>query len=244
MNAPCVEGTIVLAHGMLGVLQAVLNRDRIEHYFQGIPEWLRAAGNDVVITLVPGIGSIERRAEALKAGILAKANGPVHVIGHSQGGLDARHMITHLGMAGQVRSLTTIGTPHRGSPIAELGVTLSDRAGVLHILENTAMDTQAFHDLQPGNMALFNERTPNVDAVRYRSVTGAGNPKTMFPTLRLCHRYIQKREGQNDGLVSTASAAWGEEVAEWPGDHANQIGLFCENHFDWRKHWGEMLSEL
>jgi len=36
----------------------------------------------------------------------------VHLFAHSMGGLDARHMITHLGMANRVRTLTTIGTPH------------------------------------------------------------------------------------------------------------------------------------
>lgn len=39
----------------------------------------------------------------------------VNIIGHSMGGLDARHMITNMGGAEWVSSLFTIGTPHRGS---------------------------------------------------------------------------------------------------------------------------------
>ena len=244
MNAPKLDTPIVLAHGMLGMLQVFFNEVRIERYFHGIPEWLRAAGNEVVVTLVPGTGSIERRAEALRRNILATTNGPIHVIGHSQGGLDSRYMITHLDMAKRVRSLTTIGTPHRGSPIADWGVSTADKAGVFQLIENTRMDTQAFLDLRTKNMATFNENTPNMDGVRYYSIKGIGDPNKMIATLRWCHNYIAKQEGANDGLISAVSAEWGENVTEWPADHANQIGLFCSDHFDWQTHWSKMLKHL
>ncbi len=244
VNAPKLDTPIVLAHGMLGLLQGFFSETRIKHYFHGIPEWLREAGTEVIVTLVPGIGSIERRAEVLRKNILAATKGPIHVIGHSQGGLDSRHMITHLDMAKRVRSLTTIGTPHRGSPIADWGVSTADKAGVFQLIEKTTMDTQAFLDLRTENMAAFNESTPDMEGVRYYSVTGAGDPKKMIPTLRWCHNYIVKQEGANDGLVSTASAKWGKDVTEWPADHANQIGLFCGDHFDWEAHWAKMLERL
>ena len=41
--------------------------------------------------------------------------GKVNIIAHSLGGLDARQMLTHLGMGSRVASLTTVGTPHRGT---------------------------------------------------------------------------------------------------------------------------------
>lgn len=43
----------------------------------------------------------------------------VNIIAHSQGGLDARYAIAKLGYADHVASLTTIGTPHRGTPIGD-----------------------------------------------------------------------------------------------------------------------------
>ena len=52
------------------------------------------------------------------AGITA----PPTVIGHSMGGLDARYMVSRLGMAERVKSLTTVATPHRGSAFADWGV--------------------------------------------------------------------------------------------------------------------------
>ena len=43
----------------------------------------------------------------------------VHIITHSMGGLDARRMIVDVpGMAEKVATLTTIATPHLGSPAA------------------------------------------------------------------------------------------------------------------------------
>ena len=46
----------------------------------------------------------------------------IHIIAHSMGGLDSRYMISKLGMADRVLSLTTISTPHHGSPIADITV--------------------------------------------------------------------------------------------------------------------------
>ena len=53
---------------------------------------------------------------------LASYKGPFHLIAHSMGGLDSRFLITHLQPTSDNRilSLTTIGSPHRGSPIADL----------------------------------------------------------------------------------------------------------------------------
>ena len=53
---------------------------------------------------------------------LASYKGPFHLIAHSMGGLDSRFLISHLQPEGDNRilSLTTIGSPHHGSPIADL----------------------------------------------------------------------------------------------------------------------------
>lgn len=47
-----------------------------------------------------------------------------HIVGHSMGGLIGRHYIQHHGGASRVKSLVTLGTPHRGTPTAALGVWL------------------------------------------------------------------------------------------------------------------------
>ena len=42
----------------------------------------------------------------------------VNIIAHSKGGLDSKYMIQNLGMEDGVASLTTLCTPHKGSPLA------------------------------------------------------------------------------------------------------------------------------
>jgi pimeloyl-ACP methyl ester carboxylesterase len=53
-----------------------------------------------------------------------------HVVGHSKGGLIARHYVQHHGGERRVKSLVTLGTPHHGTPTAALGVWLMG-AGVI-----------------------------------------------------------------------------------------------------------------
>lgn len=48
-----------------------------------------------------------------------------HIVGHSKGGLIARHYVQHLGGDRRVRSLITLGTPHHGTPTALIGVAIT-----------------------------------------------------------------------------------------------------------------------
>ena len=47
-----------------------------------------------------------------------------HIVGHSKGGIIARHYVQHHGGARRVRSLVSLGSPHHGTPTALLGVAL------------------------------------------------------------------------------------------------------------------------
>src|SRR5262249_53560901 len=109
---------IVLAHGLMGFDEIVLIGKR-HHYFRGIPDELtQGMGVAVYRPRVAGSASIAARAEALCAHVRALPEGRVNLIAHSMGGLDARYAITHLGLADRVASLTTMGTPHHGTPLA------------------------------------------------------------------------------------------------------------------------------
>ena len=83
---------------------------------------LRLQGYTVYKSNVDAFGTVENNASQLKEeinSILRETGaGKVNIIAHSKGGLDAKYMIRELGMAEQVASLTTLCTPHRGSPIA------------------------------------------------------------------------------------------------------------------------------
>jgi triacylglycerol lipase len=100
---------------------------------------LAASGLDGRIHVVhtPPTASLPKRAVRLAATIAATAGddtNPLHLIGHSSGGLDARLFIapevtlpTSLDVArlgARVRSVVTVATPHHGTPLASFFTTL------------------------------------------------------------------------------------------------------------------------
>src|SRR5262245_66403718 len=76
---------------------------------------------------VPPLASVAARAEQLAAAVRALPAEKVNLIAHSLGGLEARYAISRLGLADRLLSLTTIGTPHRGAPQADLRLNLLAR---------------------------------------------------------------------------------------------------------------------
>ncbi len=229
---------LVLAHGFLG-----FQRRFGTEYFHGVADFLRRefAGQDLRIleAEVAPLGRIGLRARQLGEQIVAAlAEGrldprqKVHILAHSMGGLDARWCVSPgnpENLAGRVASLSTIATPHRGSPMADL---LAGRArfgaGRYPALDPYLEAALGIVDLTSEGLRRFNARCPDHPQVRYFSYAGRGRPgrARTCRLLRPCYWVVARREGpDNDGLVSVASARWGEFPEEpWPADHADQIG--------------------
>lgn len=216
---PRLRHPIVLAHGVLGFNDIEL-AGRRHVYFRGVPERLRALGVEVHRPCVPPLASVAARAEQLAAAVRALPDEKVNLIAHSMGGLDARYAITRLGLADRVLSLTTIGTPHRGSPLAELGINLL--AICRRIFKG--LDLEVLHDLTSGRMSAFNLEIPDVPTVAYASVVASGDRAVMNPLLWASHLYLSECAGPNDGVVPTSSRHWGEVWREIRADHWAQIG--------------------
>lgn len=92
------------------------------HYWSEVLEILRdKIKADVIVTSVPPTGSIQDRAKVLNEKLRDLAKGKeVNLFGHSMGGLDCRQLITHIRPQEYTPlSLTTIATPHRGSPFMD-----------------------------------------------------------------------------------------------------------------------------
>lgn len=117
----CAEARfpIVMAHGHSGFS----HDGPFGEYFVGVKADLESRGYRVYTPRLPPYNGSEVRAQylaksidkALKDTGAAKA----HVIGHSQGGTDARYLISKLGYGNRVATVTTISTPHRGTPVAD-----------------------------------------------------------------------------------------------------------------------------
>jgi triacylglycerol lipase len=200
-----------------------LQRPETGNYFAPLSGWLRERGFPVLFPQVAPTSGVMVRAHQLRQQILEWTNGPVNLIAHSMGGLDARYMITHLDMADRVRSLTTIATPHRGTYLADwLLVNFRQRLPLLWALEALGTNLDGFQDCRPEACRAFNARTPNHPAVRYFSFGGAVPTARVTPCLRRAWCLLAAAEGANDGMVSVASARWGDYLDTIPADHFAQ----------------------
>ncbi|KAK3305376.1 Alpha/Beta hydrolase protein [Chaetomium strumarium] len=211
---------IVLAHGLLGFAELKLAGSFLPsiHYWRGIREALSANHAEVITASVPPSSSVEKRAAKLAEDIEAQAKGKsVNIIAHSMGGLDARYMISQLHPAGvDVKSLTTVATPHHGSPFADYlinGIGPDYLPRLYDVWQRmTGWEASAFEQLTTRYMAEeFNPKTPDVPAVRYFSYGAMVRHKPpLLSPFRHSHHVIEKREGPNDGLVSVDSSKWGD----------------------------------
>jgi triacylglycerol lipase len=223
MNVPRLRAPVVLVHGLFGFDRVRMGPWVLADYFRGVPEALAAGGNRVQIARLSPTGGIAERAVELQAFLQRHCpHDSVHLIGHSMGGLDARYLIAHLGMAARVLSLTTVGTPHRGTPFADWGVGRLARV-VRPVLDFLGLPYQAFYDLTVASCAQFNRSTPDAPEVRYFSVAGQHQLGWHTPEWQLPARIVESAEGPNDGVVSVASARWGQDCEVWEGDHLNLV---------------------
>ncbi len=255
--APRLVQPVILAHGLFGFDQVSVLGKPVVNYFAGVPAWLRATGNRVHVSRVAPMGPIAHRAGQLVRFIERHAGKePVHLIAHSMGGLDSRYAISRLGLGDRVLSLTTLGTPHRGTVIADrvLGWTRMP-PGLEQWLRRFGADLEALRDLARPAMAEFNPRVPDDPRVAYASVAGEFSPAWswrmgLFPHRLITTPILQAEEGPNDGMVSVASAHWGDRCEVWKGDHFNLVNWHLpgsrpedENGPRWRQ-WADMLERL
>lgn len=245
---------IVLAHGiarfdiLLEILRGKLQLPETDlgdlfQYFKGIRSHLEANGFEVFHPNQEFAGSVDLRAGQLRTRVneIISITGAekVHIIAHSMGGLDARHMIVDKGMAERVASLTTIGSPHLGTILADHVI---DHGGFL--LKETlrpVINIDGFDDLRVSACEQFNARAEHQEAtneVIYQTVASAEELHLVFTPLVPSWILIRDHEGKNDGLVSVASQLWKRELIAndgsrktvvqkdfpLPADHLNQVG--------------------
>jgi triacylglycerol lipase len=230
---------IVLVHGLLGFDRVKLGPLRVLRYFPGIEDVLTDAGHRVAVPNLAKTRSVSHRAEQLRQFIVDKfPNESVHVIAHSMGGLDARHMISRLDMHERVLSLTTIGTPHRGTVFADWTLRKFGRTSK-PLLNFIGVPTDAWDDLTTDFCARFNEQTPNVPGVHYYSVAGSCSRELLTPLWRRASELVEEQEGPNDGVVSVQSARHGDDCEVWDSDHMNLVNRPNPR----APHWGDRPSD-
>ncbi|TGK17670.1 lipase family alpha/beta hydrolase [Leptospira kmetyi] len=221
---------IVLAHGLFGWG----NNSTVIDYWGGNAAYLTGQGAVVLTPSVTALNSSASRAAQLKTAILTAmaANnytGKVHVIGHSQGGLDARYMVSNLSMSSKVATVTTLNTPHYGSPIANIVLTVIPSwalpyvstiieaiAGVVYG-DSSQNATAALKLLTTDGAKTFNASVPNVSGVKYFSYGSTITVADLIqhPAMGLLQPIcaigapFYGMSVANDGVVPDSSQRWG-----------------------------------
>jgi triacylglycerol lipase len=226
---PRTQHPIVLVHGLFGFDRIAIG-GATSDYFRGVRAHLEALGNDVFVVRLPPHAAIAERAASLAEQVGRLRAPRVNLLAHSMGGLDARYAISRLGLAPRVASLTTIGTPHRGTPLADGVGPLLARLGVAGAL-----------DVGTRRMAVFNRSVPDVAGIEYLCVVAAAERAFSRSSL-LAWPGLLLLGPASDGLVPSASQNWGVVLREVSADHWAQIGW--SRHFDARDFYEELLIEL
>jgi triacylglycerol esterase/lipase EstA (alpha/beta hydrolase family) len=172
----------------------------------------------------------------------------VDLIGHSQGGVDSRAVVSTHGYGDRVSAVVTIASPHRGTYIMDLALGLAPGPieDALALLLNfvgavTAQQKsdaiESFHSLSEAHMqGEFNPNNPDDPRVKYISYTGRTCDALGFldpdkdcldlvhPLIGWGYTLLDAARGDNDGLVTVESAMWGEYRGEMIADHLNEVG--------------------
>ena len=233
---------VVLAHGVMGFDEIKIGGEN-HHYFRGVTDRLKKEGCVVHRPRVAKSASIASRAEQLAAFVRKIPAAKVNIIAHSMGGLDARWAISRLGLGSKVSSLITLGTPHRGTPLADLGSGWASRLKIVSAFDLVGVDVTAFSDLTTAGMASFNKAVPDSPAVDYISVVAKTNRRSgLNPLLWASQAWLSEKSGPNDGVVPAASQKWGKILRTIQTDHWGMIGW--SKQFDAAALYVELLKEL
>ncbi len=236
---------IVLVHGMMGFDELFGSIP----YWNGITDALEADGHEVHVVTASQAGSPSVRGEQIILQLDALGGGPYNLIAHSQGGLDARYIAAR--RPDLVVSVTSIGTPHQGSPVADffwnapIGPldewVVQGGADMIKLLSGSSHPNQArpaIEALTTAGAAAFNSLYPAgvpsdcgdgahvVDGIRYYSWSGT-SPITMpldpsDPMLAFAAALIP--DPRNDGLVPRCSSHLGKVIRDdYPQNHLDQV---------------------
>lgn len=251
LSAPPPQATVVLIHGMGGWSDI----DGVD-YFYRVPALWRSLGAEVVAPGLTSVASIEKRAGELKAQLDALP-GPFILVAHSQGGLDARYLISTLGYGDRVLALVTIAAPHHGSPVADVALGLTpgpvlDAANAL--IGVLGWSLEGAQEITTGYMEnVFNPQTPDDPRVTYWSFSGRAAPfgvgkgnGWLHSPLTASWALLDALGEVNDGIVPEPSAHWGKFLGAIPADHMGEVDqpLGWTPDFDARAFYTNLLARL
>ncbi len=193
-------------------------------YWGRIPDILKKMGCEVFFACQDSNANIETNAEVIAKRIeeVLHRTGKekVNIFAHSKGGLDSRYAISVLKAGDKVASLTTLSTPHHGSetvdklmkfpkPLIKLGCFFADCW--FSILGDKNPDTySAISSFKTDSARHFNNTVLDHSGVYYQSYAFLMKKPSSDIFMCFTNAFVNKIEGQNDGLLVPDSVKWGE----------------------------------
>ena len=208
---------LLMVHGM------GFRDNKLLCYWGRIPKTLEKNGARVFFGGQDSNGSIESNALQLKSAIekVLRETGAekVNIIAHSKGGLEARYLISTMGMADKIASLTTISTPHNGSVTVDRLMDMVPQALVkggcravdlwFKLLGDKKPDTySAINSFKTSSADIFNIKNPDSGEVFYQSCAFAMKKPTSDIFMSWTWLAVNFFEGENDGLLAPRATEW------------------------------------
>ncbi|MCE9596585.1 MAG: lipase [Spirochaetia bacterium] len=225
---------VVLVHGILGFDDTNGLAGGLVKYWGGVDQYLRNQGAKVATPGSSAANDLPTRANQIKTYLNTwmPANGctKVHLIGHSQGGLVSRYLVTNLGYGSKVQTITTVDSLHKGAPMAD--IVLGVIPSWLQPFANAALSLMAkllYRDGRPQDViamgksltvsysTALNNATPNVSGISYYSYanTMAFADPIQHPIMALTYPItwagglFYGLGSANDGVVPLSSQKYG-----------------------------------
>lgn len=212
---PVPDTAVVLVHGYLCLSRL--------YYWRGLGPLrreLRAAGRPVLHSCQPRTGSVVSRAHRLARFLERLPQRRLILVGHSMGGLDARYVASRLDPRRRIAHVVTIGTPHRGTVIAEWAL----RDSVLLPRLVRWLDRGALSDLTPERALRLDAEMPDREDVGYTALAGVCASRELAGSWRWFGELVECHEGSNDGFIALRSALRGGNAMAVGANHLELIG--------------------
>ena len=207
---------------------------RSEEYFAEYRDFFAQRGCRIRLVEFPADATIEERGQILRNQVQSwKAEGPLFLLGHSQGALDARFALKELKLSG-VAGLISIGAPHRGTPAAEWVVSQRDLRSLCYwVLRGVArfdLDELRFvGELTPSFLAGHPDQFAAVPGVRYSSAQGDCRSDCHW-VLRITAAWLGI--GPGDGIVPRESQRFGDDLGAYDLDHISEVGVDTDKRIE------------
>lgn len=237
---------IIFLHGLIVPDSVYKNEMKISLPLLGkvglsfeLSQFFKEYGYDFSVADRPWGADSKERAEHFAASIeKLSTSGKFHLLGHSAGGVDGRLILSERAdLAQRCESLTSMGSPHYGSRLANEiekyfkgEESLYSASITMDLLwkkyarsdESKAKAFKIAHEFTPEGMAIFNQQVKNVPGVKYQSVAFELEQPYELYSRSYVHRgakIFQAWGLASDGTVEVESQKWGKLLGILPGDH-------------------------